>query len=87
MKNKLKSERIKEIICEAVTIEKKFISESLPSDLIGINSNVLFHFILVDDSIYLMRCWQTLSCFGNKKNIQHKKPIWLDGYDFPPRKN
>jgi ribonucleotide reductase beta subunit family protein with ferritin-like domain len=56
MKNKLKSERIQEIICEAVTIEKKFISESLPSDLIGINSNVLFIFILVDDSIYLMRC-------------------------------
>jgi ribonucleotide reductase beta subunit family protein with ferritin-like domain len=42
MKNKLKPERIQEIIMEAVTIEKKFISESLPSDLIGINSKVMF---------------------------------------------
>lgn len=40
MKNKLKPERIQEIILEAVEIEKKFISESLPSDLIGINSKV-----------------------------------------------
>jgi ribonucleotide reductase beta subunit family protein with ferritin-like domain len=56
MKNKLKSERIQEIICEAVTIEKKFISESLPSDLIGINSNVRFIFILVDGSIHRMCC-------------------------------
>ena len=42
MKNKLTEERIHEIICEAVEIEKKFISESLPSDLIGINSTVHF---------------------------------------------
>lgn len=40
MKNKLRPELIQEIIQEAVEIEKKFISESLPSDLIGINSKV-----------------------------------------------
>lgn len=45
MKNKLKEERIIEIISEAVTIEKKFISESLPSDLIGINSKVTYFLI------------------------------------------
>jgi ribonucleotide reductase beta subunit family protein with ferritin-like domain len=43
MKNKLKTERIHEIIEEAVKIEKKFVSESLPTDLIGINSGVLLH--------------------------------------------
>ena len=41
MKNKLKPDLIQDIIKEAVEIEKKFISESLPSDLIGINSKVL----------------------------------------------
>ena len=42
MKNQLKPEIILLIICEAVDIEKKFISESLSSDLIGINSKVAF---------------------------------------------
>lgn len=40
MKNKLRPELIQDIIKEAVEIEKRFISESLPSDLIGINSKV-----------------------------------------------
>jgi ribonucleotide reductase beta subunit family protein with ferritin-like domain len=52
MKNKLKTERIHEIIEEAVKIEKKFVSESLPTDLIGINSGVFFFFNLVDDSVH-----------------------------------
>jgi ribonucleotide reductase beta subunit family protein with ferritin-like domain len=42
LRNKLRPELIQDIIREAVTIEKKFISESLPSDLIGINSKVFF---------------------------------------------
>ena len=40
MRNKLKPEVIQTIIREAVEIESKFIAESLPSDLIGINSKV-----------------------------------------------
>ena len=43
MKNTLRPEVILSIICQAVEIEKKFISESLSSDLIGINSKVFFH--------------------------------------------
>ena len=35
--NKLSEERIKEIICSAVEIEKEFITESLPVSLIGMN--------------------------------------------------
>lgn len=54
MKNKLKEERIVEIITEAVTIEKKFISESLPSELIGINSKVNLKNNIVNDSIHRM---------------------------------
>jgi ribonucleotide reductase beta subunit family protein with ferritin-like domain len=40
LNNKLSQERIYEIICEAVEIEKIFISEALPVELIGINSSV-----------------------------------------------
>lgn len=36
--NKLSNERISEIICEAVDIEMLFVSESLPVELIGMNS-------------------------------------------------
>jgi hypothetical protein len=54
MKNKLKPEIIQGIISEAVKIEKKFVSESLPSDLIGINSNVHSIYILVNDTIHLV---------------------------------
>ena len=43
MKNRLRPELIQDIIREAVEIEKKFISQSLPSDLIGINSKVKFY--------------------------------------------
>jgi ribonucleotide reductase beta subunit family protein with ferritin-like domain len=45
MRNKLKPEIIQGIITEAVTIEKKFVSESLPSDLIGINSKLMTQYI------------------------------------------
>lgn len=45
MKNKLTNQRIQEIICEAVKIEKKFISECLPSELIGINSALMTQYI------------------------------------------
>lgn len=45
LRNKLRPEIIQGIIKEAVTIEKKFISESLPSDLIGINSKLMTQYI------------------------------------------
>jgi ribonucleotide reductase beta subunit family protein with ferritin-like domain len=45
MKNRLRPEIIQTIIKEAVEIEKKFISESLPSDLIGINSKLMTQYI------------------------------------------
>ena len=41
LKNKLTRERVIEIIDEAVKIEKEFVSEALPVELIGMNSKVL----------------------------------------------
>ena len=43
--NKLSEERIKEIICSAVEIEKDFITESLPASLIGMNDRLMSQYI------------------------------------------
>lgn len=43
--NKVPEERIKEIIDSALKIEKEFITESLPVDLIGMNSNLMKQYL------------------------------------------
>lgn len=45
IQNKVSEERIKEIIMEAVEIEKEFISESLPVSLIGMNADLMKQYI------------------------------------------
>ena len=45
MIKKLSKERIYEIICDAVDIEKEFITDSLPVDLIGMNSRLMAQYI------------------------------------------
>jgi len=45
VQNKVSSERITQIICEAVEIEKEFITESLPVSLIGMNSKLMSQYI------------------------------------------
>lgn len=45
IQNKVSNERIQEIICEAVEIEKEFITESLPVSLIGMNAKLMQQYI------------------------------------------
>lgn len=45
IKNKLNKKAIYEIICEAVKIEKEFITKSLPCNLIGMNSKSMSEYI------------------------------------------
>lgn len=45
VQNKVSSDRITQIICEAVEIEKEFITESLPVSLIGMNSKLMSQYI------------------------------------------
>ena len=45
IKEKLSEERIKEIICSAVDIERVFITESLPVSLIGMNNKLMTQYI------------------------------------------
>ncbi len=43
--NKVSEERVKEIILDAVVIEKEFITEALPASLIGMNSELMKQYI------------------------------------------
>ena len=45
LNNKLPNEKILEIITDAVSIEMKFVSESLPVELIGMNSALMGQYI------------------------------------------
>ena len=45
LENKVKKERAYEIVTEAVEIEREFICESLPCDLIGMNKNLMGDYI------------------------------------------
>jgi ribonucleoside-diphosphate reductase beta chain len=43
--NKLSSDQVKEIIIDAVAIEKEFITDALPVKLIGMNSELMTQYI------------------------------------------
>jgi ribonucleoside-diphosphate reductase beta chain len=45
IKDKLPEERVREIICSAVDIERVFITESLPASLIGMNNKLMIQYI------------------------------------------
>ena len=45
LSNKLSSENIYNMIKEAIEIEKEFVSESLPVELIGMNSKLMIQYI------------------------------------------
>jgi ribonucleoside-diphosphate reductase subunit M2 len=55
--NKLDKEKLKEIIMEAVEIEKEFICEALPCKLISMNSKLMSEYIeFVADRLYTQLC-------------------------------
>lgn len=58
VQNKLPAERIYEIICQAVDIEKEFVTEALPVDLIGMNSRLMCQYIefVADRLLVALRC-------------------------------
>lgn len=56
--NKVPEERIKEIICSALEIEKEFITESLPVRLIGMNADLMKQYLefVADRLLYDLGC-------------------------------
>ena len=72
LKDKPSKEIILEIIKEAVELEKEFITESLPCDLIGMNKNLMKQYIeFVSDRLLLM--------FGLEKIYNVENPFeWME---------
>ena len=56
LNNKLSTERILEIICSAVVIELDFVCDSLPVELIGMNSKLMSTYIqfIADRLLYAL---------------------------------
>jgi len=76
--NKVPKERIRQIIVEALDIEREFITESLPVDLIGMNSKLMTQYLeFVTDHLL-----QTLDCpkeFNTENPFDFMDMISLEG--------
>ena len=57
--NKLTEEKVKSIICEAVEIEKEFVTESLPVSLVGMNAKLMSQYIEYVADYWLMELGYT----------------------------
>jgi ribonucleoside-diphosphate reductase beta chain len=76
--NKLPESRVKEIILDAVAIEKEFISEALPVSLIGMNADLMKQYIEFVADFWLER----LGCskhFGSANPFDFMELISLPG--------
>ncbi len=72
LENKLPSETVKEIICDAVEMEKEFVSEAIPVRLIGMNADLMCKYIeYVADRLLLS--------LGQEKVYNAENPFpWMD---------
>lgn len=72
LENKLPEKMVQNIVKEAVEVERSFICESLPCDLIGMNSRLMSQYIeFVADRL--------LECLGCSKVFHAKNPFsWMD---------
>ena len=78
MINKLKKEKIYEIIKEAVEIEKEFICEALPCRLIGMNSELMSQYIeFVSDRLILQLGYNKI--FNTANPFDFMELISLEG--------
>ena len=74
--NKLDAQRLTDIVIEAVDIEKEFICEALPVDLIGMNKGLM--------SQYIDFCAdRLLVALGQPEALQHAQPLRVDGAAVP----
>ncbi|MEC9281396.1 MAG: ribonucleoside-diphosphate reductase small subunit [Bdellovibrionota bacterium] len=84
--NKLSEETIKDIICDAVSIEKEFVTEALPVSLIGMNAELMSQYIefVADRLLVSLGCskvynatnpfdWMELISLQGKTNFFEKR--------------
>jgi ribonucleoside-diphosphate reductase subunit M2 len=76
--NQLPDERIQSIIAEAVAIEKEFVSDALPVELIGMNSTVMCQYIeFCADR--LLSCLNVPKLYNNTNPFEWMEMISLQG--------
>ena len=85
---------VHDIVDEAVTIEKEFLSDALPVSLIGINSEVRAPSRVyssadtaVDVPIHRICCGSANCCTGVSETVSRLKPLRLDGADLFARQS
>lgn len=76
--NKLSEERIKDILLNALTVEKEFITESLPASLIGMNDKLMSEYLeFVTDGLLLdLKCSKE---FNTKNPFSFMDMLELEG--------
>ncbi len=79
--NKVPQERIREIIIDALNIERKFITESLPVNLIGMNAQLMTQYLeFVTDRLLV-----ALNC---PKEFDVENPFdWMETISLPGKTN
>jgi ribonucleoside-diphosphate reductase beta chain len=78
IQNKVTEERIKEIICEAVEIEKEFITDSLPVSLIGMNEKLMSQYIEFVADFWLVELGCT-KVFNSENPFEFMEMLSLQG--------
>jgi len=78
IEKKLPEERVKQIIMDAVEIEKEFITDSLPVDLIGMNSRLMTQYIefVADRLLISLGCSKA---YGSANPFEWMESISLQG--------
>ena len=74
LENKLSAEAVQSIISDAVKIEKEFITEALPVDLIGMNAKT-------DAAVYRIRGRPLARRTGRPPAVQRHQPLRFHGND------
>ena len=78
IEDKLDESTIKEIVTEAVSIEKEFINDSIPCKLIGMNSNLMAEYIeFVADRLLLQLGYNKI--YNSKNPFEFMEMISLEG--------
>ena len=78
IENKLDFDTIKEIITEAVEIEKEFINDSIPCRLIGMNSELMSQYIeFVADRLVVQLGYEKI--YNSKNPFDFMEMISLEG--------
>ena len=78
LQNKLSYETIKEIVIEAVNIEKEFITESIPCKMIGMNSKLMCEYIeFVADRLIVQLGYEKV--YLSKNPFEFMEMISLEG--------